>query len=302
MNDMRLRLQLWLLLAAVLAPMVAVAVYAAQRLIDDERAATEREAIGRARAAMSAVDAHLRGSIASLETLAASKHLESGDLEAFHAETQRVLRTQPGWANIGVASAERVQLSNAVYAFGKPEPLAAVDEPSYLQALHGGKPVIGDVAAGIAVRSPTVRVRMPVALRGEVRYVISAPLSLKPLTELLQAQRLPQEGAIGLVDRARRIIVRVPATAANLPASDSLQQALDRAPEGWFRSRTREGRETYTAYVTSDLSGWALGIAIPAATVEAGERRTFALLALGAMLAAAIGGLLAWLIARREPR
>ena len=302
MNDMSLRSQLWLLVAATLAPMAGFAVYAAQQLIAEERAAMERDTIGRARAAMSAVDAHLRGSIVSLETLAASRHLEAGDLAAFHAESQRVLRTQPGWANIGLASADRVQLSNAVYAFGKPEPLTAVDEPSYLQALSGGKPVVGDVAAGIAVRSPTVRVRMPVVFSGEVRYVISAPLNLKPLSELLQAQRLPEAGAIGLVDRGRRIIVRVPATAANLPASDSLQQALDRSPEGWFRSRTREGRDTYTAYVTSDLSGWTLGLAVPAATVEAGERRAFARLALGAMLAATLGGLLAWLIARREPR
>jgi hypothetical protein len=302
MNDMRLRSQLWLLVAATLAPMAAFAVYAAQQLIDDERAALERDAIGRARAAMSAVDAHLRGSIVSLQTLAASKHLESGDIAAFHAESQRVLRTQPAWANIGLSSADRRLLSNAVYALGKPEPLPAVDEPSYERALRSGKAAVGDVAAGTAVRSPTVRVRLPVSYGEEVRYVLSAPLNLKPLSDLLQAQRLPEEGAIGLVDRERRMIVRVPPVAANLPASDGLREALDRAPEGWFHGRTREGRQTYTAYVTSELSGWSLGIAIPAATVEAGERRTFNLLALGCVLAVAIGVMLAGLIAGREPR
>lgn len=302
MNDMRLRSQLWLLLAATLAPMAAFAVYAAQQLLAEERAAMERDAIARARSAMSAIDAYLRGSIVSLETLAASKHLEAGDIAVFHAETQRVLRTQPGWANIGLSTADRKLLSNAVYAFGKPEPLPAVDEPSYERALRSGKAVVGDVAAGTAVRSPTVRVRMPVSYGDEVRYVISAPLNLKPLFELLQAQRLPEEGAIGLADRERRMIVRVPAVAANLPASDGLREALERSPEGWFRGRTREGRLTYTAYVTSELSGWTLGLAIPAAMVEAGERRTFNLLALGAVLAAAIGVMLAGLIARREPR
>ena len=302
MNDMRLRSQLWLLVAATLAPMAGVAVYATQQLVAEERAAMERDTIGRARAAMSAVDAHLRGSIVSLETLAASKHLESGDIAAFHAESQRVLRTQPGWANIGLSSADRKLLSNAVYAFSKPEPLPSVDEPSYERALRSGKAVVGDVAAGTAVRSPTVRVRMPVSYGDEVRYVISTPLNLKPLSDLLQAQRLPEEGAIGLVDRERRMIVRVPPVAANLPASDALREALDRAPEGWFRGRTREGRQTYTAYVTSELSGWTLGLALPAAMVEAGERRTFSLLALGAVLAAAIGVMLASLIARREPR
>jgi len=66
-----LRLRLYLLVAGALAPMAVAAVVAALLLLDHERDTIERDALGRARAAMSAVDAHLRGSIAALETLAA---------------------------------------------------------------------------------------------------------------------------------------------------------------------------------------------------------------------------------------
>lgn len=297
---MNLRSQLHLLGAGTLLPLFAFAVAAVLLQLQHERAALERDALGRARAAMSAVDAHLRGAIVSLQTLGASKTLETGDVAAFHRESQQVLRTQPGWVNIGLASSDRRQLANAVYAFGPPEPMAPVDVPSYERALKSGQPGIGGMAPGTAVRSPTVRVRVPVSHGNEVRYVLSAPLNLKHLTDLLQAQRLPEDWIIALVDRDKHVIARIPPVAANVPASDSFRQAIDRAPEGWFSGRTLEGKPSYTAYVTSELSGWVLGVAMPAGAVEAGARRTFTLLAAGLVAAAAIGALLAWAITRRS--
>ena len=296
---MNLRSQLHLLGAGTLLPVALFAAGAVMLQVQHERAAIERDTLGRARAAMSAVDAHLRGSIDSLETLGLSRTLENGDIRAFHAESQRVLRTQPGWVNIGLISADRMQLANAVYAYGPPEPMASVDEESY-QAAVKGKPSIGGVAAGTAVRSPTVRVRVPVSYAGQVRYVLSAPLNIKHLSELLQAQHLPEDWVIGLLDGKKHVIARIPAVPVSVLASDSWRQAIERAPEGWFRGRTLEGKATYTAYVTSPLSGWVLGVAIPAGAVEDGGRRSFNLLAAGIIAAAAIGALLAWAITRRS--
>ena len=73
----------------------------------------ERDAIGRARGAMSAVDAHLRGSIVALETLAAADSLAAGDLRKFHADSQFALRTQTAWSNIAVTGADGTQLATA---------------------------------------------------------------------------------------------------------------------------------------------------------------------------------------------
>jgi hypothetical protein len=259
----------------------------------------ERDAIASARSAMSAVDAHLRSSIVSLETLAASKNLETGNIAAFHAESQRVLRTQPGWVNIGLASSTMTQLSNAVYAFGKPETVNAADEGSFTAVVRTAKPEIGSVAPGAAVRSPTVRVRIPVSYGGEVRYVISAPLNLKHLADLLEAPRPPDDRVTVLVDREKRVIVRVPAAPAGSPAPDDLRAAVERSPEGFFPVASPEGRPLYTSYVVSPLSGWALGITIAADAVEAGARRSLAILGAGFLAALAAGGLLAWLVARR---
>ena len=92
---------------------------------------------------------------------------------------------------------------------------------------------------------------------------------------------------MGLVDRELNIIVRIPPVAPARPL-ESYRAALSRAPEGWFRGSTLEGRETDTPYVTSELSGWSLGMAIPAATVNRGAWRTFRLTATGVAVALAL--------------
>jgi hypothetical protein len=302
MVRLTLRARLYLAVLGALLPMALVAAAAALMLVEDERRAIEREALGRARAAMSAVDAHLAASIDALKTLAASPELEAGDIRAFHAESQRVLRTQPAWANVGLATPAPTTLSNAIYAFTKPEPLAPADEPSFVAALRDGRPAVGSVARGTAVRNPTARLRVPVVYNAEVRYVLSAPLNLKYLAELLRAQQLPSDWAIGLIDRQRQIVARIPPVAAGLPVSDAMREALGRAPEGWFPSRTQEGAPSYTAYVTSPMSGWVLAIAVPARAVEGESRRALALVAAGIAAALAAGLLIAWLAARKMPQ
>ena len=298
---MTLRFRLFLLVAGAVAPMAVAAVAAALLLLDHQRETLERDALGRARAAMSAVDAHLRGSIAALETLAASKSLAAGDLRAFHAESQQVLRTQPAWLNVGVASPERVSLANAVYNLGKPEPFGSIDDESFEEAVTGGRSVVGSVAAGTVVQQPTVRVRTPVRHKGEVRYVISAPHNLTHLAAVLEAQRLPPGWVIALLDRNKVVIARLPVVPAGVPTSDNFREAIARGPEGWFPGRTMEGRPVYTAYVTSQLSGWVLGVAIPTSVVEGDEARTYNILLAGLIAALAAGALLAWLIAPRQP-
>ena len=294
---MRLRSQIALLVFGALVPTVVFTFTAARQLAERERESVERNVMARVRAAMSAVDVHVQGSIATLDALATSKNLELGDIAAFHAETQRVLRSQPSWVNIGLTSAAKMQLSNAVYAFSKPWPLGMQDE-SFEAVVRSGKPAIGSVAAGDVVRSPTVRVRVPVIQNGEVRYVLSAPQSLKYLVGVLEAQRLPEDWVVVLFDREKRIIARIPHLPAGLPAADSFKEQTARA-EVWFQGTT-EGRANYTAYVTSPLTGWGLGVEMPAAEIDAGERRIFALVGAVLLVAFVAGSLLGWLIARRR--
>jgi signal transduction histidine kinase/CheY-like chemotaxis protein len=66
--------------------------------------------------------------------------------------------------------------------------------------------------------------------------------------------------------------------------SADFQAAIRRTPEGWYRGRTLEGRDTYTAHKTSELTGWTVGVAIPSGELNAVAYRASAYLALGTLL------------------
>jgi sensor domain CHASE-containing protein len=99
----KLRSHLLLLSIATAAPVVVLAIVIAVVVVKQERD-TLRDVEGdRVVAVMSAIDAELRGSIATLRALAASSHLETGNLGAFHAEARRILASHPDWLNFTLA-------------------------------------------------------------------------------------------------------------------------------------------------------------------------------------------------------
>ena len=298
---MTLRAQLNSLAVGALAPLVVFAGLAAFLLVQQGRTAMEAEAIGRVRATVSAADAELKGHITTAQALAASRSLENGDLRAFHEEMVRVLQTQPGWLTVGLASAAGERLADAAVPLG--DVLAPlVDRMSFERAVRTGKPQVGSVALGVAVKRHSVRVRVPVILDGKVRYVISVPLRLELFDELLREQRVPEDGVIVLVDADRRFIARIPSQPPGAPISASFNKALDHSTEGFFRGQTIEGFETYTPYATSAFTGWVVGIAIPRSVVEAGAREAATVLGVGFVLALAAALWLAWWIGRRIER
>ena len=287
---MKLRTNLFVLAICAVVPLLAVAVLSGLVIVRHERDSVQREAIGRARSAMSAIDTELRGSLITTMALATSKYLEAGDLRAFHQEARRILATHPDWLNIGLATPTRVQLMDAVRPWEEQAPFSGEDD-AFEQAIKTGRPAIGNVRAGTAIPTPSVRIRVPIVRDGSVRYVLSVPIKPSSFQEILRAQQIPPGWVIALVDRERRFIARLPPTPVGSPASESFQAAIERAPEGFFAGHTVEGLATYTPYVTSPVSGWVLGIAMPETIVDAGARRAFFIIAVGllAALAAAFG-------------
>src|SRR5258705_64151 len=95
-----IRSHLFLLVLAAVVPILAFAIAVSFLLIDQGRELIRNAAMDRARAMLTAVDAELGGSIRTLEALATSRALEAGDLQAFHAESVRVLASQPSWSSI----------------------------------------------------------------------------------------------------------------------------------------------------------------------------------------------------------
>ena len=293
---MRLHPQLSLLVAVAIAPVLVLAVAAGVLLVRHERQTMKEEAIGRTQSAMSAVEADIRGHFAALQALVASRSLEDGDTAAFYEETRRVLRGRSHWLTVRLALATETPLFDALVPLGN-EQDPVRDLTSFRLAVATRQPVISDVDT--SAQPPVVRLRMPVMVDGVVRYVVTVRMAPDAFSGVLQAQRVPESWIIALVDRNRRFIARIPPLPAGTLVSESFRTAINRSPSGWFAGQTIEGVRTYTPYVTSEPSGWVLGIAIPASTVDAAANRT--LIGMGAGLAAvlALALVLCWYMSRR---
>ena len=109
-----------------------------------QRKTFENGARERTLAILTAVDAELRSSITTLEALGASQNLETGDLAAFYQEATRIVKTQPGWFAIIVASPERDQLLHSKMPMGSSLP-KVMDSPSFNQVLQTARPAIGSL-------------------------------------------------------------------------------------------------------------------------------------------------------------
>lgn len=294
---MKLKTSLMTLAVCSVVPLAIFASIAVVVLVEDRRETLRRETSGRAVSAMSAVDAKLRGSITTLEALATSGSLRAGDLKSFYDEARRVLATQPEWLNLGLATAEGEQLIDAILPFGESASFAR--DSAFDRAVETGKPAVGEVMTGTAVRDPVVRIRLPVSFDGKVRYVLSAPLKSSAFLELLRAQRIDPGWGIALIDHNRKLVARIPDLPVGTPVSAALGAELARSGQGWIRATSREGIDTYMSYVTSALSGWTLAIAIPVGIVEAATWQALGIAGGGALVALAFALMLAWLMARR---
>jgi sensor domain CHASE-containing protein len=95
----KLRSHLLVLSIATAAPIVALATVIAVVVVKQERDSVRDAAGERVLAVMSAIDAELRGSIATLRAMAASAHLETGNLKAFHSDAMRIFATHRATAS-----------------------------------------------------------------------------------------------------------------------------------------------------------------------------------------------------------
>ncbi len=292
---MRLRSHLLLLSVATAAPVLALAVVIAFLVVKQERDTLRDGAVDRVVAVMSGIDAELRGSIATLRALAASANLEKGELAAFHSEAERILKAHPDWLDYSLNHADGTRLATSLRA-GTQVQLA--DPESFELAVRNGEPVVGALARWDE-KGWGVPLRMPVLEDGLTRYVLTVVLKPDAFADLLRAQRLPEGWVVAIADRNGVIVGRIPPVPPGTQATQGWQEALKRSPQGWYRGRTLEGRETYTPYATSDLTGWALGIAMPAEQVDSAAWRSLWLVLIMVLLASGIAVGLALLIGGR---
>jgi signal transduction histidine kinase len=297
---MRLLHSLFLLSAASAVPIVGFALLATGLVVQGESENLISAAKARNRATLAAVDAEIRGAMGTLQALSSTPSLVRGDYEQFHRYAREVLATQPAWQNIVLSDRNGRQVMNARLPWGTLLLQQAVEPRSFEAVITTGKPVVGDLTFAPRLNNePGIVVRVPVATGSEVTHVLCAVLTVTSFQQLLASQGLPGDWVTGIVDNNGRLIARVPATETGQRASDDYLRHARAAREDWYRGKTIEGKDAFTAYSTSSLTGWSIGYGIPAEAVLAGATHAVWLMGGGIALSVLAGAVIAVGLSRR---
>ena len=299
-QPMSLRANLTQLVLAAVFPLVVFSVAMVVRFDHDERTIFRQGATERTRALLTAVDTDLKSSITTLDALASSDDLDSGDLRSFHEEAQRVLQTQPHWFTIYLASRSAQELLDVRRPYGAVLP-AVQERLSFNQVLRTVRPVVGSLFEDSVTRQLVFAVHVPVVRDGKIKYVLTATVKPQGLSALFTAQRLPHDWVGAVLDRNSRFATRTldPEHSLGQLAAAGLRAALDQAPEGWLPTSTVEGTRVYAAYNRSLFSGWTVAIGVPVNVVEAEFRRSLLAVVSFGLLFLALGTGLAWFLSKR---
>ena len=300
---MRLRTSLFLLLLATAIPLTVFSVLLSSTLLRQQYESFVSAIKDRNRAFMIAVDAQIDGYIATVEAVAGAPSLAEGNLERFHAQAKAVLATQPDWLNLILLAPDGRHLVNAIVPWGAPLDAKPLQPDSFAAALKDKRPTIGSVMLGGGFQQrPGIPIRVPVLRNGEVTYVLTAIVKPEAFNRLFEAQGVPAGWASGLVDANGKFIARVPPRPIGSRASEAFLEQIKSADEGWYRGKTVDGLDTYTAFTVSRETGWSVGFAIPTDLVY-GPVRHAAFSAIGGLLVVlALAMALALWLSRRITR
>src|SRR5512140_1556541 len=202
---MTIRTHLLLLVVAAVVPVFAFAMLVSVALVRYERDTQRNGAMDQARAMITAVDAELRGSIATLRALSASRALASGDLRGFHSSAARALRTQPGWLNINLSDPDGKQVVNVATEPGTP-PAAPTDASDIARVVSTLEPQVGNVVVDKLLGQPGVPVRVPVVRDGKAVWVLTALVRPDAFRDLILQQHLAAGWVSGIVDRDLKFV------------------------------------------------------------------------------------------------
>jgi len=283
---------------ALMLPTLGFAAFLLWRVADNEGAWVTGEAQETAQRMIGSVDRELTGMLATLQALATSPSLETGDLAAFHGQANRV-RPAAG-ADITLWDRRGQQLLNTRVPFGTPLGLVIARE-DHARVFETRQPHVSDVLSDPAETRPVVAVNVPVMRDSEVLYVLSASIPSEHWLEILRQHAFASDGSAGLTDRKGIFIARLRnhEQFVGRPAGADLKNLS--AERGAVTRRNVEGQKVLFAYDRSGLAGWLVGVGVPTDVLRAPLRRSVmiliavggALLALSVALALAFGSRIA---------
>jgi signal transduction histidine kinase len=291
----RRRVRLRTILALlVLATTVPLGLFAA-RLIwtswTQQQFLVDRQNIEQARAASVAVDLQVDRTVAALHVLAALEQIDLPDRTHFTQIAAHMIPLHPGWEAIRLVDPSLRVLADTQAQPG--DALTLVNPDWARRVLDTGQPAVStlrqDPESGRWVISIGVPVKRP---DDSVKYILGVRMYADAFSEILNRTRLPQDAVATLLDTTPVIIARTRNQDKYIgqpPTADFIARSRA-SSEGSWRTRLLEGTPAYSAWARSPVTGWTVGVGLPASGIDGPIRRSFiTLTALGfAILGAGI--------------
>jgi signal transduction histidine kinase len=285
---------------------VPVGLFAAA-LIDhawrQQAAVVDRQNIDTARAMLVAVDQEVQKTAAVLTVIGAldfASPTAAGSpsaAERFQQMAPAAIAGQAGWRALFLLDAKGQRLAATPDHASIAPDRSVLDLPPAAALIRdvaaSGRPGFSDLIEHPADRKYVYLAAMPVSVDdgGAVQWILVAEISTHTLSDLLRRQNAPPNGVVTLIDRSHRIMARTRGEERFLGQSPSrnFQDAAKRMQEGVWRGVLLEGTPAYSALSRSHITGWTIGLGLPASEVDAQVQRSLWMLAGAGILMVAIG-------------
>ena len=265
-----------------------------------EQERLERDAWDAARSVAAVIDRDLTGLLATLDVLALTRDLQTGDFESFHAKSTEIQRRHG--INVLLRDLSGQQILNTRRPWGAPLPRTPVPGLD-VKVVATKRSHVSDLINGVVAQTYIFDVEGPVLNGEEVVYLLNLSLTPDRLQRIIVDEKIPQNWRVAIIDGNGVIMARNVGQeefVGQKAAADFLANAPGR--EGTWSGRTVEGFAVVGFYASSKLSGWRVGIAVTRADLNAPLWRSLAwfaslglgLLALSTVLALRFG----WRITR----
>jgi hypothetical protein len=271
---MKLRSYLMLLVIAAVLPVLIFACLMIYLSYQQQRENLAHGMIERARAISAALDREFLVSIQGLKILAASTHLDKGQLSEFYGDMKAALAAYSrAWQNITLTDSSGQQLINLRIPFGSPLP--PTGNPEIIEQVRQSKEAaIANLSRGPVTGAPGIVVHLPVLKDGQLKHFLNAILYPNPLTDLILQQKLPLGWIATIIDKNQIIVARTRDSEKffGKPASSTLASQAKQNQEASWGGTTLEGSAVVGARPRSDFSGWTVGLSDPGCQPGSGQK------------------------------
>lgn len=277
---LRLRTLLALLVLTTLIPLGLFAGLLIGRFGHQQRAIVERQNVETARAISVAIDQEVESGRSALQVLAMLDIFDTLEPAWLNRLALRLIPGQPGWYAMVLAAPSGHILFDTTARTGE---VAHLGEREWIHAVvTTRRSAVSNLFHDSEAGGYFYMIAVPVMSDGAVKFVLAAKVRSSSLSEILRRQGAPPGGVVTLIDRTPRIMARSRGEAqfVGKAPSENFRLASARMTEGIFQGRLLEGVPAYSSLSRSPVTGWTVGIGMPAESIAGPIRRSIWELAL----------------------